>query len=70
MARRRVTTGEQNVARQREIVARLERDGHNSLEAKSLLASFEAFQNMHIAYRDRLEKALVLLSHNATFGDI
>jgi len=58
MARRHVATGEQNVARQREIVARLERGGHNSLVAKSLLASFEELQNMHIAHRDRLEKAL------------
>jgi PAS domain S-box-containing protein len=62
MARRHVATGEQNVARQREIVARLERGGHNSLVAKSLLASFEELQNMHIAHRDRLEKALAEIS--------
>ena len=62
MARRHVATGEQNVARQREIVATLERGGHNSLVAKSLLASFEELQNMHIAHRDRLEKALAEIS--------
>jgi len=58
MARRHVATGERNIARQREIVAKLERDGHNAQEAKWLLASFEEIQNLHIAHRDRLEKAL------------
>jgi hypothetical protein len=36
--------------------------GHNSLVAKSLLASFEQLQNMHIAHRDRSEKALAEIS--------
>jgi PAS domain S-box-containing protein len=58
MARRHVATGERNIARQREIVAGLERDGHNSLDAKRLLGFFEELQNMHIAHRDRLEKTL------------
>jgi hypothetical protein len=62
MTRRHVTTGEQNVSRQRETVARLERGGHNSLVAKSLLASFDELQNMHLAHLDRLEKALAEIS--------
>jgi hypothetical protein len=59
---RHVAIGETNIARQREIVARLERGGHNSLEARSLLASFEEIQDMHIAHRDRLEIALAEIS--------
>jgi hypothetical protein len=38
--------------------ARLERDGHDSLDSKRLLGYFEELQNMHIAHRDRLEKTL------------
>ncbi len=48
--------------RQREILARLERGGHNSREAKRLLATFEEIQDMHVAHRDRLEKALAEIS--------
>ena len=63
VACRHVATGERNIARQREIVATLERDGHSSLlDAKWLLASFEELQNMHIAHRDRLEKTLAEIS--------
>jgi len=61
-ARRHVATGERNIARQREIVAKLERGGHNAQEAKWLLASFEEIQNLHITHRDRLEKALAEIS--------
>jgi len=49
MASRHVAIGERNIARQHEIVAWLERDGHNSEVAKWLLASFEELHNMHIA---------------------
>jgi hypothetical protein len=62
MARRHVAMGERNIARQREIVAGLERDGHDSLNSKQLLGYFEELQNMHIAHRDRLEKVLAEIS--------
>jgi PAS domain S-box-containing protein len=62
MARRHVATGERTIARQREIAATLEHDGHDSQGAKRLLAHFEQLQNMHIAHRDRLEKALAEIS--------
>jgi two-component sensor histidine kinase len=62
MACRNFATGERNVARQRKIIAMLERGGHNSLVAKSLLASFEELQDIRIAHRDRLEKALAEIS--------
>ena len=61
-ALRHVAIGEANIARQREIVAQLERGGHNSLEARSLLASFEEIQDMHVAHRNRLEIALAEIS--------
>jgi two-component sensor histidine kinase len=62
MARRHVAIGERHIARQREIVAELERDGHDSLDAKRLLGYFEELQNMHIAHRDRLGKTLAEIS--------
>ena len=66
MARRHVAKGETLIARQREIVARLERGGHSSLEAKRLLASFEEIQNLHVAHLDRLDKALAQISRATT----
>src|SRR5262249_51528892 len=63
MARRHVATGETLIARQHEIVARLERGGHNSLDAKRLLDTFEEIQNMHIDHHYRLEKALAEISN-------
>jgi hypothetical protein len=55
---RQITMGEQNIARLREIIARLERGGHDSSSAKELLARFEELQKSPIADRDRLEKEL------------
>jgi hypothetical protein len=51
---RHVAEGKQQVARQREIVAELERDGHNAAAARDLLRLFEEMQAMHIADRDRI----------------
>jgi hypothetical protein len=39
------------VARQREIVAELERDGHRVTAARGLLAAFEELLSMHLADR-------------------
>ncbi len=58
MARRHVAMGEENIARLREIIARLERGGHDSAQARGLLARFEEIQQLHIADRDRLEREL------------
>jgi hypothetical protein len=49
-----VALGAKHVARQREIIAELERDGHDTTQALALLAHFEQLQAMHIADRDRL----------------
>jgi len=53
-----VTLGEQHIARQREIVTQLERDGHGSTEARKLLALFVETQAAHIADVDRLQRQL------------
>ena len=48
----------QNVARQRELVAELERDGYDATQAKKTLEQFLEQQAWHIADRDRLIKEL------------
>jgi len=58
MAERHVLEGEHHVARQREIVAELARDGHNTSKAAILLRTFEDLQAIHVADRDRLRKEL------------
>ena len=55
-----VAEGERNIARQREIVAQLECDGHDADQAARLLRSFEELQALHVADRDRLRKELGL----------
>lgn len=55
-AERHVADGEKTVARQREIVARLERDGHDASTARELLSAFEESLVMHKADRERLRQ--------------
>ena len=57
-AERHVVQGERNIARQRNVLATLERDGHDAGQARKLLATFEELQAMHIADRDRLREEL------------
>ena len=57
-AREHVATGEKNVARQRELVEQMVRDGHDPTMARQSLAQFEELLVMHIADRDRMEKEL------------
>ena len=59
-AERHVIQGERHVARQRDLVARLERDGHDTSQAIQLLRQFQELQALHIADRDRLRKLLRL----------
>ena len=58
-AERHVSEGERHVARQREIVATLERDGHDTVAARATLTQFEELQAMHVADRDRLLGELI-----------
>jgi hypothetical protein len=53
-----VERGEQSVARQKEIVRALERDGHDAKHAREMLATFEEIQKLHLADRDRLRREL------------
>ena len=54
LAERHVAEGERHVARQRDLVAELERDGHETGMARALLQKFEELLAIHKADRDRL----------------
>jgi hypothetical protein len=53
-ARAHVELGKEHVIRQRALVERLERDGHDGTMARLLLRTFEETQGMHLADVDRL----------------
>jgi hypothetical protein len=53
-----VDQADRRVVKQRRLVARLEREGQDSLEARTLLARLEERRNLHLAERDRLLKEL------------
>jgi hypothetical protein len=51
-----VALGDRHLSRQREIIARLARGGHDTAAAVALLKQFEEIQELHCAHRDRLIK--------------
>jgi len=53
-----VDQADRRVVKQRRLVARLEREGQDSLAARTLLAQLEERRNLHLAERDRLLKEL------------
>ena len=53
-----IALGERHIVRQRELVADLARDGHDTTEAKRLLANLEETQALHIAARDLTRREL------------
>jgi uncharacterized protein HemY len=57
-AEHHVAQGEKNTARQRQIIAELERGGHDLKIAQDLLAHLESMQTSHIIDRDRLRAQL------------
>jgi hypothetical protein len=57
-AEEHVALAADSVKRQREIIVKLEVDGHNNIEAKRLLVHFEEQLDMHVAERNRLKKEL------------
>ena len=62
LAERHVLEGEEHIARQREIVARLERTSPASVtlqRARELLQEVERAQRLHVADRDRLRRLLL-----------
>jgi hypothetical protein len=58
MAERHVAEGERHIKRQREIIAELGRNGHDTQRARELLGLFKELQTSHTADRDRLAKEL------------
>ena len=56
-----VAVGERHIARQRALVAKWERTGHDTTEARRLLHTFEELQAVHIADRDWLRKKLITI---------
>jgi arginine repressor len=58
-AEQHIALGERHIARQREIVAELERDGHDITEATRLLTLFEETQLLHLTDRDRIQRELL-----------
>ena len=58
LAEEHVAKGERIVARQKDLVAELENDGHDTKEARSVLCQFEQVLQSHIADRDRLRDEL------------
>jgi len=57
-AEHHVSVGARHIARQREIIAELERTGADSTEANLLLQLLEELQALHLADRDRLRAEL------------
>ena len=58
LANRHVADGEKHVARQKQILAELEREGHDPEQARELLAVFEETLAIYVADRERLEREL------------
>lgn len=57
-AEEHIALGEHHIARQRELVAELERNGHDTAEARRLLTTFEEMQKMHAADQERIRHEL------------
>jgi hypothetical protein len=53
-----VAEGDEHVAQQREIIAKIKKRGSDPTQAKILLRRFEQIQTDHIAHCDRLEAML------------
>ena len=62
-AERHVAQGDGHILRQRALIDRLHRDGHETSVAEDLLRRFEEIQRMHIADRDRLRRELEALTY-------
>lgn len=58
LANKHVAEGERRVAAQLELVMRLERDGHDALQARRLLHEFEQILALQIENRDLIVQEL------------
>jgi hypothetical protein len=57
-AERHIAEGERRIERQREIIAALERDGHDTIQARAPMVNFEEVLRTHIADRDLIRNQL------------
>jgi hypothetical protein len=60
-AEARIALGRRHIARQYEIIAELEKVGHEAVTAKALLVIFEATHALHIADRDQIAAEIAAL---------
>lgn len=58
LANGHVAGGQQRVQAQRDLTAQLERDGHDTHRARTLLAQFEATLAFQVGHRDRILREL------------
>ncbi len=58
LAEKAVIEGERHIQHQEQVVAELDRDGHDTREALALLATFRRLQAEHVAHRDFLLRKL------------
>ena len=58
LANKHVSEGRLRVEAQRALVARLERDGHDTLKAKTLLEQFQTTLALQVESRDRIVQEL------------
>lgn len=57
-AERHVAVGERHIAEQERRIAELDRDGHDTKQARELLETFRTLQAEHLAHRDHILKEL------------
>ena len=57
-AEEHIAKGEKNIARQWELIAKLERDKHDTAQARAILDQFQELQAMHLAERERILREL------------
>jgi hypothetical protein len=53
-----IKTGYENLALQRQVIAKLQRDGHDTTAARATLDQFEELQAQHLADRQRILREL------------
>lgn len=58
MTERHVSAGEITLARQEALIAQMERHGHDTADARSVLSTMMQTQRLHTADRDRLLREL------------
>jgi hypothetical protein len=60
-SKRHIIEGQDLIERQKNILADLERGGHDTTEAKRLLKNFEDIQRLHLADLERVQSELLEL---------